>query len=124
MKEQSLIEMKNKLDATIRVLQQVMDDQQYLRTLAAGTFETVKLLPGYDEAIKALDKSTDFNHYTPYPTYDRACVYSLKKDKQNTLKDLADVISKGDEYKKWAKENKDFQWLWEDEEFKKIVDSR
>jgi hypothetical protein len=54
MKEQSLIEMKNKLDATIRVLQQVMDDQQYLRTLAAGTFETVKLLPGYDEAIKAL----------------------------------------------------------------------
>jgi hypothetical protein len=54
MKEQSLIEMKNKLDATIRVLQQVMDDQQYLRTLAAGTFETVKLLPGYDEAIKSL----------------------------------------------------------------------
>jgi len=58
MKEQSLIEMKNKLDATIRVLQQVMDDQQYLRTLAAGTFETVKLLPGYDEAIKALTEKT------------------------------------------------------------------
>ena len=54
MKEQTLVEMKNKLDATIRVLQQVMDDQQYLRTLAAGTFETVKLLPGYDEAIKSL----------------------------------------------------------------------
>jgi len=54
MKEQTLVEMKNKLDATIRVLQQVMDDQQYLRTLAAGTFETVKLLPGYDEAIKLL----------------------------------------------------------------------
>jgi hypothetical protein len=35
-----------------------MDDQQYLRTLAAGTFETVKLLPGYDEAIKALTEKT------------------------------------------------------------------
>ena len=54
MKEQTLVEMKNKLDAVIRVLQQIMDDQQHLRTLAAGTFETVKLLPGYDEAIKSL----------------------------------------------------------------------
>jgi hypothetical protein len=58
MKEQTLVEMKNKLDAVIRVLQQVMDDQQHLRTLAAGTFETVKLLPGYDEAIKILTEKS------------------------------------------------------------------
>jgi peptidyl-tRNA hydrolase len=54
MKEQTLIEMKNKLDAVINVLQKVIDDQQHLRTLSAGTFETVKLMPGYDEAIVAL----------------------------------------------------------------------
>jgi hypothetical protein len=54
MKEQSLIEMKNKLDAVIRILQQVMNEQQHLTTLAAGTLEAVKLMPGYDEAIKTL----------------------------------------------------------------------
>jgi DNA-binding transcriptional MocR family regulator len=61
MKEQSLIEMKNKLDAVIRVLQQVMDEQTHLRTLAAGTFETVKLLPGYDDAIATLTERAKEN---------------------------------------------------------------
>ena len=54
MKEKNLIEMKNKLDAVIRVLQQVIDEQTHLRTLAAGTFETVKLMPGYNDAITIL----------------------------------------------------------------------
>jgi peptidyl-tRNA hydrolase len=54
MKEQTLIEMKNKVDALIRVLQQVMDEQQHLTALAAGTMQTIKLMPGYDEAIKQM----------------------------------------------------------------------
>lgn len=61
MKEQSLIEMKNKLDAVIRVLQQIMDEQTHLRTLSAGTFETIKLLPGYDEAIATLTERAKEN---------------------------------------------------------------
>ena len=54
MKKQSLVEMKNKVDALIRVLQQVMEEQKHLTVLAAGTLETVKLMPGYDDAIKAM----------------------------------------------------------------------
>jgi len=54
MKEQSLIEMKNKVEALVRVLQQVINEQQHLTTLAAGLLETVKLMPGYDDAIKAM----------------------------------------------------------------------
>jgi predicted component of type VI protein secretion system len=54
MKEKSLVEMKNKVDALIRVLQQVMEEQQHLTVLAAGTLETVKLMPGYDDAIKTM----------------------------------------------------------------------
>ena len=54
MKEQSLIEMKNKVEALVRVLKQVMDEQQHLTTLAAGTLETLKLMPGYDDAIKLM----------------------------------------------------------------------
>ena len=54
MKEQTLVEMKNKVEALIRVLQQVMNEQQHLTTLAAGTLEAVKLMPGYDDAINQL----------------------------------------------------------------------
>jgi len=54
MKEQTLVEMKNKVEALIRVLQQVMNEQQHLTTLAAGTLEAVKLMPGYDDAINKL----------------------------------------------------------------------
>lgn len=54
MKEQTLVEMKNKVEAVIRVLQSLMNEQQHLTTLAAGTLETIKLMPGYDEAIQTL----------------------------------------------------------------------
>jgi hypothetical protein len=54
MKEQTLIEMKNKLDAIVRVLQTVMDEQQHLTSLSVGTLQAIKLMPGYDDAIKQL----------------------------------------------------------------------
>lgn len=54
MKEQSLIEMKNKIETMIRVLQQVMTEQQHLTILAAGTLETMKLMPGYEHAISLM----------------------------------------------------------------------
>jgi hypothetical protein len=54
MKEQTLVEMKNKIDAITRIMQQFIYEQDNLRTLSVGTLETVKLLPGYDEAIKEM----------------------------------------------------------------------
>ena len=54
MKENTLIEMKNKVEAQNRVLQQVINEISHLRELSVGTFETVKLLPGYDKAIEKL----------------------------------------------------------------------
>jgi hypothetical protein len=61
MKETSLIEMKNKVEAIIRVLQQVMDEQKHLTTLTVGMLEAVKLMPGYDDAIKALTERAKEN---------------------------------------------------------------
>jgi hypothetical protein len=46
--------MKNKIDAMTRVMQQVINEISHLRELGVGTLETVKLLPGYDEAIEKL----------------------------------------------------------------------
>ena len=54
MKESTLIEMKNKIDAMTRVMQQVINEISHLRELGVGTLETVKLLPGYEDAIETL----------------------------------------------------------------------
>jgi len=54
MKENTLIEMKNKIDAMTRVMQQVINEISHLRELGVGTLETVKLLPGYEDAIEML----------------------------------------------------------------------
>jgi len=53
--------MKNKLDAVINVLQRIIEEQQHLTTLSAGTLEAVKLMPGYDDAIKALTERAKEN---------------------------------------------------------------
>ena len=54
MKEQSLIEMKNKVEALSRVMQQVINEITNLRDLPIGTLETLKNMPGYDDAIEKL----------------------------------------------------------------------
>lgn len=61
MKEQTLIEMKNKLEAIVRVLQTVMDEQQHLTSLSVGTLQAIKLMPGYDDAIKQLTEKAKEN---------------------------------------------------------------
>ena len=51
MKENTLIEMKNKIEAKNRVIQQIINEISHLRELSVVTFEKVKLQPGYNEAI-------------------------------------------------------------------------
>jgi len=43
-----------KIEALTRIMQQVMKENEYLRNLAVGTFETIKLMPGYEEAMNNL----------------------------------------------------------------------
>tara|TARA_R100001443_G_scaffold89028_1_gene95440 strand:+ start:439 stop:660 length:222 start_codon:yes stop_codon:yes gene_type:complete len=54
MKETKLIEMKNKVEAMTRVLQQLITELQFTREVAVGTLETIKKMPGYDEALEKL----------------------------------------------------------------------
>tara|TARA_R100000656_G_scaffold26848_1_gene23629 strand:+ start:793 stop:1014 length:222 start_codon:yes stop_codon:yes gene_type:complete len=57
MKEQTLLEMKNKVEALTRVLQQLITENTHLRELGVGTLETLKLMPGYDAAIEQLKQN-------------------------------------------------------------------
>ena len=57
MKESTLIEMKNKIESIGRILQHLINETTHLRELSVGTLEALKLMPGYDKAIKQLKKS-------------------------------------------------------------------
>ena len=54
MKESKLLEMQNKIVALTNVMQQIINEISHLRELSVGTLETVKLPPGYEEAIEQL----------------------------------------------------------------------
>ena len=54
MKESKLLEMQNKTESLTRVIQQIINELNILSTTAMGTLETVKLMPGYQEAIDEL----------------------------------------------------------------------
>ena len=43
-----------KIQALIAVVQRILDENAYIKDLAVGTLETVKLMPDYDAAIESL----------------------------------------------------------------------
>jgi hypothetical protein len=54
MKESILIEMRNKVDALTRVIQQIIYDINETKDLSRGTLEVLKKLPGYKKAVDEL----------------------------------------------------------------------
>ncbi len=54
MKENKLIEMKNKVEALTRVSQHMINELAQIKDLAIETLETIKNMPDYDEAMKKL----------------------------------------------------------------------
>ena len=56
MKEQTLLEMKNKIESLARVVQHLLTETNNLRDLSVGTLDNLKLIDGYDAAIEELKK--------------------------------------------------------------------
>ena len=61
MKEQTLLEMKNKIESLARVVQHLLTETNNLRELSVGTLETLKLMDGYEAAIEELKKKMTEN---------------------------------------------------------------
>jgi hypothetical protein len=58
MKESKLIEMQKKVEILGNLTQQIMQQMEHLKDLSIGTLETLKRIPGYEEALE--DMKTDF----------------------------------------------------------------
>jgi hypothetical protein len=54
MKEQTLIEIKNKVETLGKVNNYLMSEVAQLKDLAIGTLETIKQMPDYEKAIEKL----------------------------------------------------------------------
>lgn len=54
MKESELIGMKNKIASLTNIVQYLLQENQNIKTLASGTFETIRFMPDYDEAVAKL----------------------------------------------------------------------
>lgn len=53
--KQSRIDLvEKKVQALINVVQQILDENAYLKDLSVGTLETIKLMDDYEEAINKL----------------------------------------------------------------------
>jgi hypothetical protein len=51
-------ELEKKLHATIKMTEQLLMQNSYLKDLAIGTLETIKLMPGYEKAIQKLKEQS------------------------------------------------------------------
>ena len=54
MKENKLLEMKNKVEALTNIAQHLLTETAHIKELAVGTLELKKNMPAYDEAVKKL----------------------------------------------------------------------
>ena len=61
MKEQTLIEIKNKVETLGKVSTYLMSEVAQLKDLAVGTLQTIKQMPDYEEAIEKLKKEVADN---------------------------------------------------------------
>ena len=61
MKENTLLEMQNKIKAMTNIIQQLINEVTHLRELSIGSLETLKLMHGYEDAIEALKKQMEDN---------------------------------------------------------------
>jgi len=52
MKEMELIKMKNKIETLGLINQKLISELNQTATIALGVLETIKQMPGYDEAIE------------------------------------------------------------------------
>ena len=59
MKESKLIEMQNKIKSMTNIVQHLINEITHLRELSVGTLETLKLMPGYNQAIEDLKSNME-----------------------------------------------------------------
>lgn len=75
-----------------------------------------------DEALEAYKKAIEIKPDYADAWFNRACIFSTKGNKETALFDLKKAINSDITNKETAKKDKDFEKLWNDKDFKSLVD--
>ena len=59
MKEQTLIEMQNRIEILGNAASRAMQELELLKTLSVGSMELIKLMPGYEDALAEMKKKQE-----------------------------------------------------------------
>ena len=62
MKESKLIEMQKQIQALIRVVDYMRQELEHTKTMTVGTYQTIKEMPDYEEAIEKLKEKAAGEH--------------------------------------------------------------
>ena len=77
----------------------------------------------HELALKSIEKSIELEPKSANAWYNYAHIYySVKSDKEKALSFLRQAIEIGASYKDKSKEDKDFENLWADDDFKKLTE--
>jgi len=76
----------------------------------------------YFKAIEKYRKTTDLDPNFAEAWYNIAYVHALQNKKKEALENLKSAIELDPKYKEDAKKDEDLKNLWEDEEFKRLVE--
>ena len=76
----------------------------------------------YEEEIEKYKKARDLKPDYAHAWFNIACVYSVQKKKKEALDNLKKAIELDPAFKEKAKRDEDFRNLWEDEDFKRLVE--
>lgn len=75
----------------------------------------------YKKAISYFNKAIENGMEPAFPLYNIACSYSLLKFKNEALQYLKKSLQNGYNETEKIKRDTDFEWLWEDTDFKRIL---
>ncbi|MFZ3165997.1 MAG: tetratricopeptide repeat protein [Candidatus Methanoperedens sp.] len=82
---------------------------------------TLIKLNRHNEAIKTYENAIELNPDNASYWFNLACSYAIQKVREKTLSNLKRAIDLDKSFKEKAKEEKDFEKLWDDGDFKKLI---
>lgn len=74
-----------------------------------------------NEALTFFEEAVKFKPAYAHAWYNAACIYAFRNEKDNVLNALHKALNLDNKYKQEAKTDKYFKNLWNDEDFKRIV---